>query len=392
MSGPLRVVVLGMMGRSPFAGVAWQVLHYLEGFRRLGHDVFYVEDTGDWPYDPEQDTITNDPRYTVRYIARLMAWCGLPDHWAYRAAAQGGRTYGLSELEVARLIERADVLVNLTGATVLRDEHLRVPVRIYLETDPVLPQIEVAQGHQFTIDLLSAHTHHFTFGENLGASDCPVPFAGFDYLPTRQPVVLDWWACAEESRPTPTSETYTTVSGWKQSGKDIEWNGETYVWSKHLEFLRFIDLPRRAERPFELALANADAEAIRMLESHGWRVVDAIALSTDILRYRSYVRGARGEFTVAKEQYTRSHSGWFSDRSASYLAAGRPVITQETGFSKFLPTGRGLFGFRTMEDILVAVDAIESDYENHRRGARETAAEFFAAEKVVGSMMERAGL
>jgi hypothetical protein len=130
MSGPLRVVVLGVMGRSPFAGVAWQVLHYLEGFRRLGHDVFYVEDTGDWPYDPEQETITNDPRYTVRYIARLMAWCGLPDQWAYRAAAQGGRTYGLSELEVARLIERADVLVNLTGATVLRDEHLRVPVRI----------------------------------------------------------------------------------------------------------------------------------------------------------------------------------------------------------------------------------------------------------------------
>ena len=392
MSGPLRVVVLGMMGRSPFAGVAWQVLHYLEGFRRLGHNVFYVEDTGDWPYDPEQNAVTDDPRYTIKYIARLMAWCGLPDQWAYRAAAQGGRTYGLSELEVARLIERADVLVNLTGATVLRDEHLRVPVRIYLETDPVLPQIEVARGHQFTIDLLSAHTHHFTFGENLGASDCPVPSAGFDYLPTRQPVVLDWWTSPEESRPTLAGERFTTVSSWKQTGKDIDWNGETYLWSKHLEFLRFIDLPRRAKRTFEVALATTDAEVIRMLEFHGWRVVDAIALSTDILPYRSYVVGARGEFTVAKEQYTRSHSGWFSDRSASYLAAGRPVITQETGFSKFLPTGRGLFGFRTMEDILVAVDAIESDYENHRRGARETAAEFFAAEKVVGSMMERAGL
>jgi hypothetical protein len=381
-----------MMGRSPFAGVAWQVLHYLEGFRRLGHEVSYVEDTGDWPYDPEQDTVTDDPRYTVEYIARLMAWCGLPDRWAYRAAAQGGRTYGLSELDVTRLFERADALVNLTGTTVLRDEHLHVPVRIYLETDPVLPQIEVAQGHQFTFDLLGAHTHHFTFGENLGASDCPIPVGDFDYLPTRQPIVLDWWASAEESRPKPTGKRFTTVSGWKQSGKDVEWNGETYVWSKHREFLRFIDLPRLAKRPFEVALANADAEAIRMLESHGWRVVDAIALSTDILPYRSYVVGARGEFTVAKEQYTRSRSGWFSDRSASYLAAGRPVITQETGFSKFLPTGRGLFGFKTMEDILVAVEAIEGDYENHCRGARETAADFFAAEKVISNMLDRAGL
>src|SRR5437588_6203238 len=137
------VLVLGMMGRSPFAGLAWQVLHYLEGLRRLGCDVYYVEDNGEWPYDPDQDTVTEDCTYTVEYIGRLMTWCGLPDRWAYRSGASG-KVFGHSENQLSHLWQETDALVNLTGATVLRDEHLRVPVRIYLETDPVLPQIEVA--------------------------------------------------------------------------------------------------------------------------------------------------------------------------------------------------------------------------------------------------------
>jgi hypothetical protein len=293
---------------------------------------------------------------------------------------------------VTQLFERADALVNLTGATVLQDEHLRVPVRIYLETDPVLPQIEVAKGHQFTIDMLAVHTHHFTFGENLGAHDCRVPAGAFAYQPTRQPVVLDWWESAETSPQSSDRGRITTVSSWKQSGKDIEWNGETYIWSKHLEFMKFVNLPRRTRQPFEIALASKDAEAIALLAFHGWRVVDAIGLTRDILPYRDYVVGSRGEFTVAKDQYTRPRSGWFSDRSASYLAAGRPVITQETGFSKFLPTGMGLFAFETMEDVLAAVQEIDRDEYAHRRAAREVAEEYFAAEKVLGSLIERAGL
>src|SRR5262249_1656388 len=202
-SKPL-VIVFGMMGRTPFAGVAWQVLHYLEGFRRLGYDVYYIEDTGDWPYDPEQNTITDDCHYTTHYIHRLLAWCGLDERWAYRAAAQNNQVFGLSEAQVAKLLKHADVLVNLTGATLLREEHLRVPIRIYLETDPVLPQIEIAQGRSFTIDLLSAHTHHFTYGENLGRPDCQVPMERFQYRPTRQPIVLDWW---QKSAALPGSES-----------------------------------------------------------------------------------------------------------------------------------------------------------------------------------------
>jgi len=383
-----------MIGRTPFAGVAWQAMHYLEAFRRIGCDVYYVEDTGDWPYDRDKDTITDDCTYTAGFIARLMSWCGFEDRWAYRAPGPEGRVYGLSASRLARILEDADGLVNLCGATVPSDEHLRVPVRIYLETDPVLPQIEVAQGRQFTIDLLRAHTHHFTFGENVGAPDCSVPVGPFRYLPTRQPVVLDWWTPGHlggdgASRP---AGRFTTIASWQQSGKDIAWNGETYTWSKHFEFLKLIDLPRQTPDAIELALAGVDRDAVNLLTSKGWAVVDALDLSRDILPYRRYIRGSRCEFTVAKDQNIRLRSGWFSDRSACYLAAGRPVITQETGFSKALPTGEGLFSFVRLKDVLSAMDTIRSDYGRQSRAAREIASEYFAAERVVGSLLEQAGL
>ncbi|HEV8342544.1 MAG TPA: glycosyltransferase [Candidatus Binatia bacterium] len=407
-----QLVVLGIMGRTPLAGVAWQVLHYLEGFRRLGFDVHYIEDTGDWSYDPEQNTVTDNCTYTVNYISELMARYGLSDRWAYRAAAHNGRTFGLSESQVLRVFERADALINLTGSTVLRAEHLRVPVRIYLETDPVLPQIEVAKGSLFHIDLLNGHTHHFTYGENLGAPDCGVPVGRFDYRPTRQPVVLDWWTpttilATSEAIPSSTA-CFTTIANWRQSDKDLEWNGETYTWSKHQQFLQFIDLPDRTMQPLELALAlqgswekgqkawvplhKEDAEAIRLLTSCGWRIINGLSLSRSILSYRDYILGSRGEFTVAKDQYTRLRSGWFSDRSACYLAAGRPVVTQDTGFGKFFPTGEGLFAFNTMEEIVAAFEAINADYERHSRAARNLAAEHFSADRVLSRLLQDAGL
>lgn len=391
MSG--RLVVLGIMGRTPFAGVAWQALHYLEGFRRLGWDVFYVEDTGDWPYDPEQNAVTDDGSYTIRYLARLMDRCGLSGRWAYRAAAQGGRVYGMSAGGLARLFASADVLVNVTGATVLGDDSRQVPVRIYVETDPVRPQIEVAQGRKFTIELLEAHTHHFTFGENLGAPDCRVPLTRFAYRPTRQPVVLDWWAAPE--RPDPTGEDgrrrFTTVASWRQSGKDVEWGGQVYRWSKHEQFLALIDLPRRTRQHLELALACDDPDAVGRLRADGWHVRDALALSRDTDPYRRYIQDSDGEFTVAKPQYVLPRSGWFSDRSACYLAAGRPVVTQETGFSRVLSTGRGLLAFSTADEAVAALEAVAADYRAHARAAREIAAEYFAAERVLGDLLTAIG-
>lgn len=394
-----RVVVLGIIGRIPFAGVAWQALHYVEGLRRLGCDVHYVEDTGEWAYDGDRETHTDDHGYPVRYVGRLMDGLGLGDRWAYRAGGAAGTVFGLSEARLRDVFADADALVNVTGATVLRDEHLRVPTRIYLETDPVRPQIEIAQGRALTIDFLRAHTHHFTFGENLGTADCAIPTDGFTYRPTRQPVVLDWWGPpdVDAARPPPRGARnvplrFTTVASWQQTGKDITWNGDVYVWSKHRQFRRFMDLPRRTPVTLELALAGADTTVRTELEAYGWRVTDAVALSRQIEPYRAYIVGSDAEFTVAKDQYVLPRSGWFSDRSACYLAAGKPVVTQDTGFGRVLPTGRGLFAFQTAEDVVGAFDTIATDPAAHARGAREIAAEFFSAERIVGSLLAEAGL
>lgn len=382
----MRVVLLGTIGGSPFAGLAWQVLHYLEGFRRVGCEVSYLEDTGRWAYDPEANTVTAASTSALRQIDRTMAWLGLPDAWAY--VSPDGEPLGPAAARVEELLAQADVLVNLTGATVLRESHMRVPVRVYLETDPVLPQIEVADGRQFTIDLLSAHTHHFSYGENLGAPDCLVPVERFSWLPTRQPVVLEWWQAQNGHG----NGRYTTVANWKQTEKDVRWRGETYYWSKHREFEKLIGLPCRTSVALELALASGDQEAIELLRSNGWRVADALSLTRRIERYRSYVVSSRAEFTVAKDQNVRLRSGWFSDRSASYLAAGKPVVTQDTGFCNVLPTGKGLFAFQTEDDALSAIDEIESDYSAHSGAAAEIAREYFAAERVVGRLLEDAGV
>jgi hypothetical protein len=365
-------------------------LHYVEGLRRLGCDAFYVEDTGAWAYDPERATLTDDGAYAVRYLARLMAWAGLPDRWVYRAGGEGGRVFGLSAAAFADLFAHADALLNVTAATVLREEQLKVPVRVYVETDPILAQVEIAQGREFTIDFLAAHTHHFTFGENVGTPRCPIPAERFTYRPTRQPVVLDWWPAG--ARPAAAPLRFTTVASWQQTGKDVEWQGRVYAWSKHRQFLRFIDLPRRTGVTLELMLAGGDAATRAMLTAHGWRVGDAVPLSREILPYRAYVLGSDAEFTVAKDQYVLPRSGWFSDRSACYLAAGKPVVTQDTGFGDLLPTGRGLFAFESMDDIVAALDAIAGDPAGHARAAAEIAAEFFDARRVLGRLLAETGL
>lgn len=398
---------MGIAGQSPFAGVAWQVLHYLEGFRRLGHDVYYLEDTGEWPYDPEKNSPTNDMTYTVKYLSRLMEWCQLTDRWAFWAPPDDRQIYGLSACQVIELYQQADMLINLTGSTVLKDEHLQVPVRVYLETDPVLPQIEAAQGQQFILNVLKAHTHHFTYGENIGKPGCRIPTGPIHYHATRQPIVLDWWTSEAVQSQGPknvfVNPAFTTIANWRQTGKDIEWQGETYTWSKHHEFLKFLSLPEKSAQPFELGLSiknkwtddvncvgpsyEEDRQALQQLTDSGWSVVDALSLSKDILIYREYIQGSRGEFTVAKDQNVRLRSGWFSDRSACYLAASRPVITQDTGFGDTIPTGEGLFAFQTIDDILSAVEDINGNYERHRRGARTIGEEHFRAETVLSKLL-----
>ncbi|MGV8075058.1 MAG: hypothetical protein AB2L11_10945 [Syntrophobacteraceae bacterium] len=383
-----KIIVFGIIFWYPLAGVTYQFLHYLIGLRRLGYDVYYVEDSGRWIYDPTAFEFSPDASGNVEAVAPILEAHGFSGRWAFRGSYPGGKCYGMTEEKILELYREADAFLNVTASQELREEHMVCPRRIYVESDPFAVQIKLAQGDAPTIAAVEAHDIHFSFGENLGSPDCAVPVEHVRWLPTRQPVVTDLWD--NEYKPGPDS-AFSTITTWHNKGKSITFRGETYYWTKDREFLKFLDLPKRRSTPFELAVV-LDEQTERLLHENGWRTVHSLPVSRDINCYREYIQHSRGEFTVAKDQVVRPCTGWFSDRSASYLAAGRPVITQDTGFGKFLPTGKGLFGFLTMDDILSAVDTIESDYEGSCRAAREIAAEYFAAEKVLGSLMERAGL
>ena len=382
-----KIIVFGILFWYPLAGVTFQFLHFMLGLRRLGYDPYYIEDSGRWIYDPRLNDLSPDASGNIAAVIPALKAHGFADRWAFRGNYPGGKCYGMREEQILELYREADGFLNVTGAQELRDEHMICRRRIYLETDPVASQIRIAQGDPGTIDALAAHDVHFSYGENFGAPDCKVPLERFKWIPTRQPIILDLWENSVEANGQP----FTTIATWENKGKDVVFNGETYYWSKDREFMKIIDLPRKRSVPFELALGK-DEKVQRLLEEHGWRWADSVEISGNVDRYRNYILKSRAEFTVAKDQNIRLRSGWFSDRSACYLAAGRPVITQETAFSKWLPTGCGLFAFETMEDILHAVDAIESDYEGHSRAATQIAQEYFRAEKVLGKLMEQAGL
>lgn len=388
-AAPLRIVVTGGLGAMPVAGVAWQIMHYLEGFRRLGHEVHYLEDSGGWPYDPEQDTVSDDPQPALRYVARHLARCGLERSWAYRSGVDG-ELYGMAERELAAVLDRADLLVNVSGFTVLGEALASIPARFYLETDPVLPQIEIAKGVEFTTDLLAAHTHHFTYGENFGNPDCTVPIERFTYFPTRQPVVLDWWEPLSASPDA--NRAFTTIASWKQDAKDIEWQGRILTWSKDVQFTPYFDLPSRVARPLEMSLSISDDATVEKLRRAGWRIRSAGPLSRDVDGYRSYIRSSAGEFSVAKEQYALTRSGWFSDRTVTYLASGRPAVVQDTGFGCALPTGEGLLPFSTADEAVAALEAIEADYERHAQAARSIAVEYLSTDRVLPRMLSDASL
>lgn len=383
------VVLWGLLGSSPFGGMTWQVLHHLAGLRRLGFDVWYVEDSDRLVYDPVTYWPTSEYAANLAYLARHMQSIGLADRWIFRPPAVYDCCYGARNMAgLHQLYKEADVALNLCGAQELRSEHQDIQCRVYLETDPVSNQIGVANGHQATIEALAGHHVLFTYGENFGADDCGVPLAQFCWQPTRPPVCLDWWST---TAPPASGAALTTVANWRHTGKDLVWQGETYYWSKHYEFLRFLHMPARAALPIELAIGAITDDERAHIHQHGWRSVPSVRLA-EPADYRAYIRASCGEFTVAKDQNIRLRSGWFSDRSACYLAAQRPVIMQDTGFGNILPTGAGLFAFTTEQEALAAIDMVAHDYARQSAAARDIAQEFFAAEHVLGAMLRHIGL
>jgi hypothetical protein len=253
---------------------------------------------------------------------------GLGERWAYRAAYADGRWYGPLAEQATDLLRSADAVFNISGSTT--PEEIGVPCRLVLiSTDPVVQELRIATGDKVLLARVAAHVAQFTYGETIGSADCPVPPLPLPTWPTRQPVVLDLWQAGPPPR-----RDFTTVTNWAVQGYDVVYRGEAYTWSKHYQYLKLIDLPRRTGATLELAmgLSGVSAEVRSLLRANGWRVADAFHMSLDPWPYREYIRNSGGEFSVAKDMVVRLYSGWFSERSACYLAAGRPVVTQDTGF------------------------------------------------------------
>jgi hypothetical protein len=370
----------------PLAGIVWQAIQYLAGMERLGFEVWYVEDHGANPYDPAANSVVMDCRANVAFLRRAMEAHGLEGRWAYWDAIND-QWHGLSRERVRALYREADALFNLCGAVRLRDEHMACRRRVMIDTDPVYEQIKYAEADCAARAYLDAHTHFFTYGENVGGPGWIVPLCGIPWRPTRPPVVMDLWPEAQGA-----PHSWTSIATWENKGKNIAFGGETYVWSKHVNFLRFLDLPRAAGERFEIAMLPPDADVADRVRQAGWSLTDPRPISADMTRYADFIRGSRGEFTVAKDIYVRPQSGWFSDRSVCYLASGRPVVTMATGWSRFYPSGEGLFEFSTREEALAAFAAVAADYPRHRRAARALAAEYFASDRVLDPMLEACGL
>ncbi len=386
-----RVVVMGFMGSMPIAGVIWQHIHYIVGLQRLGHEVYYIEDSARLPYNPQTFEVNNEFDYAAQLLEQLSREFQFERRWGFCARyLPGNPTAGIPLKKIRRLYREVDAILNICGTQEFNDDLLVSDRILYVESDPGVEQIKIDRRVKSTADYLKRHHALFTFGENVGTADFPVPAHGLRWLPTRQPVVTDLWRTRRS--PAPVS-VFTSIANWSTSGlKDITWRGQKYLWSKSLEFLRFVAAPKKSGEPFELATDIKDQKIRKKFEGNGWRFTSPLQLSVDYWLYRDYIRRSKAEFTVAKDQYIRLRSGWFSDRSACYLAAGRPVITQDTGFTDHYGNDGGLFAYDSLGQIVEAVKMINADYAFHSRAARNTARETFEATKVLASLLERAGV
>jgi len=386
-----RIVVMGFMGSMPIAGVIWQHVHYVVGLQRLGYDVYYIEDSARLPYNPETFEVNNEFDYAAKVLNRLAGEFDFKNRWAFCARyLRKNPTAGLPLKKIRQLYRDADAILNICGTQEFNDDLLKSDRIIYVESDPGVEQIKIDKGVRSTVDYLSRHHALFTFGENVGTKKFPVPPHGLKWHATRQPIVTHLWKTNQAPK---RAAVFTSIANWSTSGlKDITWRGRKYLWSKSREFLRFVAAPRRSGETFELATNIQDRKTREKFESNGWRFTSPLQMSVDYWLYRDYIQQSKGEFTVAKDQYVQLNTGWFSDRSACYLAAGRPVIMQETGFTKNYGADAGLLAFRSLGEIAEAVKIINADYSKHSGAARQIAREIFEAEKVVKSLLDRAGI
>jgi hypothetical protein len=370
------LVIAGALAQRPgYGGHTWVFLQYLLGFRRLGFDVVFV----DWLSEEMCGGPVGDSE-GARYLRIVMERSGLGGDYAL-LDERGDSVAGIDRAALRDRLARSAFLLNVMGY--LDDEELlaAAPRRVFLDIDPGFAQMWRDLG---LADPFAGHHVFVTIGENIGRPGCPIPTCGLDWLRTRQPLVLDLWP--EQSS---TDGRFTTVGSWRGAYGPIEWDGRTYGLRVH-EFRKFVELPDLSGLPFELALDIDEAETrdLDLLRKHGWELVDPGRVASDPVVYQRYVAASKAEFVVAKNLYVDTRSGWFSDRSACYLASGKPVVAQDTGLEGLFPLGEGLVTFRTVDEAAAAVHEIAGDYRRHARVARELAEAYFNSDLVLANLID----
>jgi len=386
MPKPLTIIVGGYIVGFPLGGMTWHHLNYLLGLTTLGHEVWFLEDSGDnlLPYNPKTWMTEPDSTYGREYLENTFAAYGLKKQYCYYSQFED-RHYGLSKNELSALLNRADLFIAVSGITPLRDHRPRPKRSIVIDTDPVFTQLRMRNDPNF-VDYYRQFDRVATFGKLIGTADCPIPTHGFDWVRTQQPISLPHWPVVET-----TSRRFTTIGKWEHaSERHLEFNGQTFRSSKGVEWEKVRTIPERV--PFEMAMgmSSMQGDDRKRFEEAGWALPDAEAASISACSYQDFIQQSAGEFTVAKEIYAGLPSGWFSDRSAAYLASGRPVVTQASGFDQWLPTGCGLFSYSTADEAVAALRRISDDWKCHAVRARQIAREFFDAEKVLSDLIDRA--
>jgi hypothetical protein len=378
----MKIIFAGSIGRLPVGGHAWIDMQYLAGLKAMGHDVYYFEDCGEesWVYNWDTEELTTEISYPAGYVRDCLEPLGLQNRWIYRA---GEHSEGMNIENFREVCEKADLLViRAVPLVVWREEYGWARRRCYIDADPGFNQISLIKGNAPLAATLERCETLFTIGQRIGAADCPIPTVGREWLKTVAPISLEHWEWADNNE---LATHFTTIMQWR-GFHDIAYKGVSYG-QKDKEFPKFINLPEYSPQKFRIALTGAPPEDLVEL---GWEVVPGWIASKTARSYQDFVRDSRAEFSIAKHGYVAMRGGWFSDRSVCYLAAGRPVLVQDTGLNDWLPIGEGILTFSSIEEALTGIEAINADYDFHRQAARRLAEEYFSTEKVLPPLLAAA--
>jgi hypothetical protein len=387
----LRIIVTGLIGLYPIGGVGWDYLQYAIGFLKLGHDVYYHEDTWSWPSQPIEKTYTQDPKYSVDYIRDFVEKYapGLRDRWHY--VHLHNTSFGMSRQKFDEVAASADLFLNVSGSCMIPENLPGGCVKIFLDTDPGYNQIMMSERLSWSenVDLwcssVDAHDRHFTYAENIHGPDCLVPKLDYRWKTTRTPISIEHWEHLANIKPT---GPWTTVMTWNAFKGKLIYRGVEYG-SKGAEFEKLIDLPASVYMPLKVAVGGIDAPLARLSQG-GWQVVDGPGATLTPSMYQEFIGSSRGEISPAKHVYVALRTGWFSCRSACYLASGRPVVIQDTGFTPFIASGEGIIAYNTAKEAALGIIEVEREYSRHSAGALDLARQYFDCGKVLQKLIDDA--